>query len=962
MPPKKKQKKEHLALPAADDADVDMDPGPSKEHLMKVHDALAVIYSHDMFKDILTAEPLSVKDGGREASLDLPQAASALKNVGVYKCAANFFHQDFLFLATHKVPINSAQVQQIKQHWFPSNEPPSLCPFTITVALETPACIGKRPDNGFQRLSPPEPVHALLFALAEAIETKAKVGVLRALKNCILTATFVFEICPIGEQRYWRAANIREEMVEKGLSVQMSLRQRIYEIAGFHEQKKKTEANLGSKKLAGLYTQHLKLASNQEKISESFIDSALTIHRRLLSLPKCQEVLEWCDQNWLSSNAWKSVYALQALIDRAGTPELIAWSLEGMVDGVRMSFIDAGFFVISKLKDSRQSYIEVLKMKRKTLNHCLNQWLNTLDLSKEWKEKIRNFCGSFDNVRKHLSPYPDTQADTAWLLGCPPSVTEICDFLDALVYGSQYDLRYKDAIKSKREVQDFLNYPSLKSTMENIEQKVRPETTPEATQERPAEIVAAETEPQPQETEAASASEAAAASESTAPSSTALSEADKALWLQHMRKVLAQHVRFVSDHRTNVDLEKALKETPFMSLRGDPTGLAMFLFDLKKYGEPTTRPDLRTATFREPLYTKLVKSVLTARQEVIGHSHPNLMAGDVAVVFDAGKKGLRNKLMSPWKEGTAKSKENNEEDEEDAEEDQEDEDKPTFCADTLMIGYSESSLAARKKRVRGTCTLKQMEGCHIFTSKKLSLPSRDRKHFAGSTTGDLIANVHMPPWSSEWHLPWKEKKELLGKKHQILVGGKTHDKDDGDKQNSRSRNGSEPVCYHSPPYELCEELIHDFFVKMIIDLTPLDARMAWAALRNRVGYVGIAFNPEHQRLLEERLLTLLEKDMKDPESPLFSAAYAEAVGSVSNPTGQGDDQKPQRDVDPKAKPKPKGKPKAKPKPKAKDKKKPKAKAQQAKEEEQEEEEEEENAENVENEDEEEVWDPLADDE
>ena len=129
-------------------------------------------------------------------------------------------------------------------------------------------------------------MHALLFALAEAIETKAKVGVLRALKNCILTATFVFEICPIGEQRYWRAANIREEMVEKGLSVQMSLRQRIYEISGFHEQKKKTEANLGSKKLAGLYTQHLKLASNQEKISESFIDSALTIHRRLLSLPQ----------------------------------------------------------------------------------------------------------------------------------------------------------------------------------------------------------------------------------------------------------------------------------------------------------------------------------------------------------------------------------------------------------------------------------------------------------------------------------------------------------------------------------------------------------------------------------------------------------------------------------------------------------------------------------------------------
>jgi hypothetical protein len=129
--------------------------------------------------------------------------------------------------------------------------------------------------------------------------------------------------------------------------------------------------------------------------------------------------------------------------------------------------------------------------------------------------------------------------------------------------------------------------------------------------------------------------------------------------------------------------------------------------------------------------------------------------------------------------------------------------------------------------------MKQMESCHILSSKKLSLPSRDRKHYAGSTTGDLISNVHMPAWPSEWQLPWKEKKELLGKKHMIAVGGKTQNKEE-EKQNSRSSNGLEPVCYHSPPYELCDELIHDFFAKIIIDLTPLDGLMAWAALRNRV--------------------------------------------------------------------------------------------------------------------------------
>ncbi|CAL1174054.1 unnamed protein product [Cladocopium goreaui] len=823
MPPKKKQKTtKALPAPCEDEDQSEPDLGPSKAHWIKVHDALARIFSHELFKDILTADPLSVKDGGREAALDATQAASALKNAGVYKCAANFFHQDFLFMATHKVPMNEAQVQQIKDYWFPKNEPPSLCPFVITVALETPGCIGQRPQNGFQRLSPPEPVHALLFALAEAIESKAKVGVLRAFRSCILTATFVFEICPVGEDRYWRAQNIREEMVEKGLSVQLSL---------------------------------------------------------------CQAVLEWCDQNWLTSSAWKSIYALQALLDRGGTPEMIAWSLEGMVDGVRMSFLDGGHFVISKLKDSRASYIEVLKMKRKTLLHLLNTWLNDLKLEKKWKDNIKSYCGSYEMLRKHISPYPDTQADTAWLLGCPPSVSEICEFLDQLVFGSHYDARYKDAIKSKHEVEDFLNYTTLKTTMETIEKMTRQEDKPEGLNGDEEQKARTEEERQETELEAASASEAAAASEA-APASeevedNGLSEADKVMWRQHMRKILNQHVRFVADHRTNVELESVLKETPFMSLRGDQTGMALFHFDLKKYGEPTTRPDLRTPTFRENLYTRLVKSVLAARQDAMGTPNPNLQAGEVALIFDAGKKGLMKKLLSPWKEGTAKTKEEDEEAEDDGEEDAEEEDdKPTFCVDTLMIGYSESSLSARKKRLRGTCTLKQMESCHILSSKRLSLPSRDRKHYAGSTTGDLISNVHMPAWSSEWQLPWKEKKELLGKKHMIAVGGKTQNKEE-EKQNSRSSNGLEPVCFHSPPYEHCDELIHDFFAKIIIDLTPLDGRMAWAALRNRVGYVGVAFNPEHQRLLEDRLLALLEKEMTNPESSLFSSAYSEAVGGGS---------------------------------------------------------------------------------
>ena len=50
------------------------------------------------------------------------------------------------------------------------------------------------------------------------------------------------------------------------------------------------------------------------------------------------------------------------------------------------------------------------------------------------------------------------------------------------------------------------------------------------------------------------------------------------------------------------------------------------------------------------------------------------------------------------------------------------------------------------------------------------------------------------------------------------------------------------MSFHSPPLELYEELLHCFYAKMVFDLTPLDARFAYAALRNRIEYVGMAYN------------------------------------------------------------------------------------------------------------------------
>ena len=468
----------------------------------------------------------------------------------------------------------------------------------------------------------------------------------------------------------------------------------------------------------------------------------------------------------------------------------------------------------------------------------------------------------------------------------------------------------------KHDVADLLEYPTVKSVLQELEAAVRSELKPEKSAE-PVTVeetapAAPATAPAAAASEAASASDAAPAESAPAKPFDRLSTEDQTLWRQQMRKVLQQHVRFVCDHKSSAELEEALKDTPFISLRGDQTGLCLYHFDLKKYGEPTTRPDVRVPTFREALYGRLVKSILAARSAAQGLQNSNLQAGEVALILDGGKRGLKNKLLHPWREGTASKNADDDAEEDGAEADMEEDDgKPTFFADLLQIAYSESSLAARKKRLRGNFNLKQIEWCHVLSTKKLSLPVKERLHYAGSTNGDLICNVHLPGWNEEWQLPWKMKKDLYGKKHLIAVGSKTEGADDQTPYADRRNNGKEPVCFHSPPEEFYAELIHDFYVKLILDLTPSDGKMAVSAIKSRVGYVGVCYNPEHQSLLEERLLEVLEMEMRNSGSSLFSAAYCEAVGCRTASALPGEEELKKKNPKPVPKKKAKAKPKAK---------------------------------------------------
>ena len=85
-----------------------------------------------------------------------------------------------------------------------------------------------------------------------------------------------------------------------------------------------------------MYKEHMKHARSSEKIKDAFVDCAITVFKRVLSNSEANKWLQWCEESLIEKSPWKSIYALQAAIDRAQSQEKIAWAIWGITDHYRM--------------------------------------------------------------------------------------------------------------------------------------------------------------------------------------------------------------------------------------------------------------------------------------------------------------------------------------------------------------------------------------------------------------------------------------------------------------------------------------------------------------------------------------------------------------------------------------------------------------------------------------------------
>jgi len=196
----------------------------------------------------------------------------------------------------------------------------------------------------------------------------------------------------------------------------------------------------------------------------------------------------------------------------------------------------------------------------------------------------------------------------------------------------------------------------------------------------------------------------------------------------------------------------------------------------------------------------------------------------------------------------------------------------------MHIVYEAESILKRYCRVKGFMTHSSLENVKVVAGSfpaSLNTP-RPRKHYKGTTALNVISDVPVPPREEQWCLTWAQKKDILAGS-QIPAGGRVSSSgnsfkcDDEDEPPARARKDPtvEPVFFHSMSPHLWSELLYDFVVGAVIDLTAGDGAAALAALRAGLAYTGVTLSAAHSTELRKYLYTAALQAAATEGDPLY---------------------------------------------------------------------------------------------
>ena len=459
--------------PAAEDT---KDYAINAPHYARVQEALTILESTPGMDAIQTASPLTTEEGAAVSPFDPEEMKAKLDKGEPYFCGATLFFSNPLRDASPGVPIDGKQIDSYMEHNFGDVDKITNLP-RIEIACEAGG-------TDMVRVSPSEPIHALIFAASKAM-AKVTAGshdpvaageVIFKWKKILRSLPTTIRLISGESARFFASVQSRIDAVVEASAVGRQPCQWAAEIVlhrdrmwrqqggrappGAAKVAENLVANLNFKGLSGSTA----VGSFSEKITTSFVDNCITVYDRLIQHAELiRLVLKY-------PNVWDTMNKLHVLVYKAGSRQNIQWVLEMLDDLIANGLLKPEDISRRCLRGADSAaktdkgLVAFLLAKRVCKDYLMQH------AQKTWSGWQPEAFVKMHEVFANAPKFREEMSSLSWQRPFRKSNIRFLEVLETLMVGDTYDEQLRAQVNNSRSPAEYhVNMADLKRDLAEVQ-------------------------------------------------------------------------------------------------------------------------------------------------------------------------------------------------------------------------------------------------------------------------------------------------------------------------------------------------------------------------------------------------------------------------------------------------------------------------------------------------------------
>ena len=191
------------------------------------------------------------------------------------------------------------------------------------------------------------------------------------------------------------------------------------------------KGKISSQKLAEEYAKHASLAAGSEAVTQNFIDHAIYVHTRALSIDSVRQVVSQFDEEYGPMTVFDSVTKLYQIATQCKTVQNMTWAFAAIADAFANKLLVPGDLGGNTLlgRGPQKGILHLLLLKRDMLEYLSEGFLDKYNFDSVVKIELRSRFSSHAKYRKEVTAPKGTpenkQPDTPWRSKLPRSGLEL---------------------------------------------------------------------------------------------------------------------------------------------------------------------------------------------------------------------------------------------------------------------------------------------------------------------------------------------------------------------------------------------------------------------------------------------------------------------------------------------------------------------------------------------------------